>query len=62
MGAGGPELLEQMERELDRVNRLVLRISQVSQYVTRPYAQGLQIIDLEAARQGWDGRPGPDKE
>lgn len=62
MGDHGAELVEQMERELDRVNRLVLRISQVSQYVTRPYAQGLQIIDLEAAQRGGDAPPEPDKE
>jgi uncharacterized protein YigA (DUF484 family) len=62
LGHDGNAILGEMEQELDRVNRLVLRISQVSRYVTRPYAQGLQIIDLEAARRGEDGRPEPDKE
>lgn len=33
----------------ERMGELVKRISQVSKYVTRPYAQGLRIIDVEAA-------------
>ncbi len=34
---------------VERLGGLVKRISQVSKYVTRPYAQGLRIIDVEAA-------------
>ena len=43
------ELLEQVGREVQRMGELVQRISQVSNYVTRPYAQGLRIIDVDAA-------------
>lgn len=43
------ELLEQVGREVQRMGELVQRISQVSSYVTRPYAQGLRIIDVDAA-------------
>ncbi len=38
-----------LRRELSRLGDLVKNISQVSQYVTRPYAQGLRIIDVKAA-------------
>ncbi|MGD9124355.1 MAG: DUF484 family protein [Desulfarculaceae bacterium] len=40
---------EALGREVDRVGELVKRISKVSEYVTRPYAQGLKIIDVDAA-------------
>lgn len=38
-----------LQQNAERLGDLVHRISQVSQYVTRPYAQGLRIIDVEAA-------------
>lgn len=40
-----------LQQNAERLGELVHRISQVSQYVTRPYAQGLRIIDVEAASQ-----------
>lgn len=43
-----PNLLS-LQKNAERLGDLVHRISQVSQYVTRPYAQGLRIIDVEAA-------------
>jgi uncharacterized protein YigA (DUF484 family) len=36
----------------ERLGEQVQRIGQVSRYVTRPYAQGLRIIDMDAACQG----------
>ena len=41
--------LGSLEAELERVGELVKRISNVSQYVTKPYAKGLNIIDVAAA-------------
>ena len=57
------EILGQLEQEMERVERLLKRISQVSDYVTRPYVNGLKIVDLEAASPDTAGpdRPGPDK-
>jgi signal transduction histidine kinase len=43
------EVMESLGREVERAGGLVQRISQVGKYVTRPYAQGLRIIDLDAA-------------
>ncbi|MBI5523471.1 MAG: DUF484 family protein [Desulfarculus sp.] len=43
--------LVSLQQSAERLGELVHRISQVSQYVTRPYAQGLRIIDVEAASQ-----------
>jgi hypothetical protein len=54
--------MAQLDQELDRINRLLRQISQVTDYVTKPYAQGLQIIDLEAAHGAEAGPPNPDKE
>ena len=51
--------LASLESELGRVGELVKRISNVSQYVTKPYAQGLNIIDVAAA--GTDDGPGVDR-
>jgi uncharacterized protein YigA (DUF484 family) len=44
--------LERLAAELERLDGMVHQISQVSAYATRPYAQGLKIIDLEAAGAG----------
>jgi uncharacterized protein YigA (DUF484 family) len=41
--------LSALEEQLVRLGELVRRISQVSDYVTRPYAAGLKIIDVDAA-------------
>lgn len=54
------EPLEELEKELERLGELVQRISQVSEYVTQPYAQGLRIIDLDAAGGPPDQRPETD--
>ena len=48
--------LIQLSREVDKVGSLVHRISQVSEYVTKPYAQGMKIIDVDAAA----GNSGPE--
>ena len=45
-------VLDQLEDEMERVERLLKRISQVSDYVTRPYVNGLNIVDLEASAPG----------
>jgi len=47
-GPGRGEV-ESLALEVERAGGLVQRISQVGRYVTRPYAQGLRIIDLDAA-------------
>ncbi len=47
-GQEGPELVK-LQEELERLGELVQRISRVSRYVTRPYTQGLRIVDLDAA-------------
>ena len=52
--ATGPEdsrrqALQSLQENAEKMGELVHRISQVSQYVTRPYAQGLRIIDVDAA-------------
>ena len=51
--AGGQDDLGQelfkLQEEVERLGELVQRISRVSRYVTRPYAQGLRIVDLDAA-------------
>ena len=47
-GWESPELVR-LQEEVERLGELVQRISRVSRYVTRPYAQGLRIVDLDAA-------------
>jgi uncharacterized protein YigA (DUF484 family) len=44
--------LQRLAGELERLDGMVHQISQVSDYATKPYAQGLKIIDLEAAGAG----------
>jgi uncharacterized protein YigA (DUF484 family) len=44
--------LQRLAGELERLDGMVHQISQVSEYATKPYAQGLKIIDLEAAGAG----------
>ncbi|RJX36364.1 MAG: DUF484 family protein [Desulfarculus sp.] len=44
--------LQELEGLMDQAERMgdtVKKISQVNDYVTRPYAQGLRIVDLQAA-------------
>ena len=41
--------MEELRDEMERVGQMVQNISEVKQYVTRPYAQGMKIIDLQAA-------------
>ncbi len=38
-----------LQNQVEQLGEMVQRISQVREYVTRPYAQGLRIIDLDAA-------------
>lgn len=47
----GPERenLNALRGEVERLGELVHRISQVSEYTTRPYAQGLRIVDVDAS-------------
>ncbi len=47
----GPEResLEALRGEMERLGEMVQRISQVSEYTTRPYAQGLRIVDVDAS-------------
>lgn len=40
-----------LRQNAERLGELVHRISQVSTYVTKPYARGLRIIDVDAASQ-----------
>ena len=35
--------------QVERLGEMVKKISEVNEYVTRPYAQGLRIVDLSAA-------------
>lgn len=53
-GAPGAKETGELARELERTGELVKKISQVGQYVTRPYAGGMSIIDVEAAAEGGD--------
>lgn len=48
--------LESLRTELDRAGELVQKISDVNDYVTKPYAEGMRIIDLRAASAVKDGR------
>lgn len=48
-GVSGRKETEELQHEVERSGELVQRISQVSNYVTMPYAQGMRIIDVEAA-------------
>ncbi|ADK84916.1 putative phytochrome sensor protein [Desulfarculus baarsii DSM 2075] len=41
--------MNSLTAEVDRVGELLRKISEVNRYVTKPYAQGLRIIDLRAA-------------
>jgi uncharacterized protein YigA (DUF484 family) len=41
--------LEGLMSQIERLGEMVQQISKVNDYVTRPYAQGLRIVDLEAA-------------
>ncbi len=41
--------LEGLMGQIERLGEMIQQISQVNEYVTRPYAQGLRIVDLEAA-------------
>jgi uncharacterized protein YigA (DUF484 family) len=47
----GPEResLDALRGEVERLGELVQRISQVNEYTTRPYAQGLRIVDVDAS-------------
>lgn len=47
--APGRGEVEALRVELEKAGGLIKRISQVCNYVTRPYAQGLRIVDLDAA-------------
>lgn len=51
LGEGHPALsqVEALEAEMERLGGLVKNISGVKDYVTRPYALDLRIIDLERA-------------
>lgn len=56
----GPERdnLTALRAEVERLGELVHRISQVNEYTTRPYAQGLRIIDVDASGSEPDPQPG----
>jgi len=47
----GPERenLDALRGEVEKLGELVRSISQVSEYTTRPYAQGLRIVDVDAS-------------
>lgn len=53
------QCLAQIEAELDKINQLMHKISQVSQYATKPYVGGAKIIDLQAAASGDIAIDGP---
>ncbi len=46
--------MEDLRDEMERVGQMVQNISEVKEYVTRPYAQGMKIIDLQAATAAAD--------
>lgn len=46
--------MEDLRDEMERVGQMVQSISEVKEYVTRPYAQGMKIIDLQAAKAAAD--------
>jgi uncharacterized protein YigA (DUF484 family) len=56
----GPEResLIALRAEVERLGELVHRISRVNEYTTRPYAQGLRIIDVDASGSEPDPQPG----
>lgn len=58
--AGQP--LSSLRAELERLGDMVQDISRVSDYVTRPYAMGLRIVDIEAAGNGGEDGPPNGKE
>ena len=43
------EDLDGLQAQVERMGEMVHKISQVQDYVTKPYAQGLRIVDLQAA-------------
>ena len=45
--------------QVERLGDMVHKISQVQDYVTRPYAQGMRIVDLQAAGNGGENRAEP---
>ena len=50
--AGDDPRLGEMEglmAQVERLGEMIKKISEVNDYVTRPYAQGLRIVDLSAA-------------
>ncbi len=55
-GEASVACLDQIEAELDKINQLMHKISQVSQYATKPYVGGAKIIDLQAAAADEFGR------
>jgi uncharacterized protein YigA (DUF484 family) len=56
----GPErqCLDDLRAEVERLGELMHRISRVSEYTTRPYAQGLRIVDVDASGAEPDPQPG----
>lgn len=46
--------VEDLRDEMESVGQMVQNISEVKEYVTRPYAQGMKIIDLQAAKAAAD--------
>lgn len=54
--------LDQIDAELDKISKLMRKISQVSKYVTKPYVGGASIIDLQHAAPGEDIQPEPHEE
>jgi len=43
------EDMEGLMAQVERLGEMIKKISEVNDYVTRPYAQGLRIVDLSAA-------------
>lgn len=59
---GSPEEaadLELLAAELERAGGLIERIRQVGDYVTRPYAEGLSIVDIKLAACAAEGGGDP---
>ncbi len=51
LGAEAPQQqdIAGLMAQVERLGAMIQQISQVNDYVTRPYAQGLRIVDLNAA-------------
>lgn len=49
--------LDALMAQTERLGDMIKKISQVNDYVTRPYAQGLRIVDLQAASSEQTGQP-----